>query len=213
VLLICPTAHRISIADHIHSDASASFPSLRIDLQTYGDQHDVSFGTCSILRHFAYRIERDFLVLPCDLIPPPSFPLSIILNKFRQESTLDDSICTTFWFETPRYADKHIADEWGPAQSSVPILWDEKTETLLHVDVPDRLGRSGDELKPRMSLLSMYVRPNMHLINVNHVSTRYPRSKLSNVLHDSSVYACSRSLLDVLQSKPTFESLRQEFIP
>jgi len=71
-------------------------------------------------------------------------------------------------------------------------LMGRKTETLLHVDVPDGPGRSGDELKLEMSLLSIYP---------------------VNVLQDSSVYACSRSVLDIRQSKPTFESLRQEFIP
>ena len=44
VILACPTSHRRSIADHVRSDASASFPSLRIDLQTYGDPQDSSFG-------------------------------------------------------------------------------------------------------------------------------------------------------------------------
>lgn len=144
---MCPTAHRISIADHIQS----AFPSLRIDMQTYGDQQDISFETCAILRHFAHRIGRDFVVFPCDFIPPPSLPLSTILNKFRQESTLDDSICTSCWYEAP---EKQNSDEWGPSISTVPVVWDENTGTLLHVDIPDPGERPRDEISLRMSLLS-----------------------------------------------------------
>ena len=155
VLLVCPTLQRRSIADHVRSDASASFPSLRIDLQTYGDPQDSSFGTCSILRTFAHRIDRDFVVLPCDFIPPPSLQLSNVLNKFRMESAADGSILTSTWYEAPQQPDKHAGDEWGPHTLPTPIVWDEKSGSLLQVEVPDSSARNDEEIELKMSLLSM----------------------------------------------------------
>lgn len=157
VLLVCPTPHRRSIADHVGSDASASFPSLRVDLQTYGDPQDSSFGTGSILRTFAHRIDRDFVVLPCDFIPPPSLQLSTVLNKFRMESASDGSILASTWYETPPQPDKHSGDEWGPRTPPAFIVWDEKSGSLLQVEVPDSTTRKNDdEIELEMSLLSMY---------------------------------------------------------
>ena len=156
VLLVCPTSHRRSIADHVRSDASASFPSLRIDLQTYGDTQDSAFSTGSILRTFANRIDRDFVVLPCDFIPPPSLQLSTVLNKFRMESTSDGSILTSAWYEAPLQPDEHAGDEWGPHTPPTSIVWDEKSGSLLQVEVPDSSTRNDDEIELKMSLLSMY---------------------------------------------------------
>ena len=156
VLLVCPTSHRRSIVDYVGSDASASFPSLRIDLQTYGDPQDSSFGTGSILRTFAHRIDRDFVVLPCDFIPPPSLQLSTVLNKFRMESASDGSILTSTWYEGPPQPDKNSGNEWGPHTPPTSVLWDEKSESLLQVEVPDSITRNDDEIEIQMSLLSMY---------------------------------------------------------
>lgn len=97
------------------------------------------------------------MVLPCDFIPPPSLPLSTILNKFRQESTLDDAICTSCWYEVTPPSDKHSSDGWGPSVPPVPIVWDEETGTLLHVDIPDPAERSGEDIQLKMSMLSMCV--------------------------------------------------------
>lgn len=44
-------------------------------------------------------------------------------------------------------------------------------------------------------------------------TTRYPRTKLSSSFRDSHVYVCRRTVLDVLQQKSHFDSLREEFIP
>jgi len=42
--LVCPMSRREPTTDHVSFDASAPFPFLRIDLQTYGDQRDSSFN-------------------------------------------------------------------------------------------------------------------------------------------------------------------------
>ncbi|KAF9654084.1 UDP-3-O-glucosamine N-acyltransferase [Thelephora ganbajun] len=196
VLLVCPTSHRRSIADHVRSDASASFPSLRIDLQTYGDPQDSSFGTGSILRTFAHRIDRDFVVLPCDFIPPPSLQLLTVLNKFRMESAASGSILTSTWYEAPSQPDKNAGDEWGPHTPLTSIVWDEKTGSLLQVEIPNSLNRNDEEIELKMSLLSMH-----------------PRLKLTNRLQDSNVLVCHRSVLELLQKKRKLESLSKGFLP
>ncbi|KAF9562805.1 UDP-3-O-glucosamine N-acyltransferase [Agrocybe pediades] len=194
VLLICPASHRSSVYHHIHSDVSSS--SLRIDLQTYDESLDDNIGTCTLLRQFANRISEDFVVLPCDFIPPPDLPLSLLLNKFRVDTLSDGCLATTCWYpsRTPEKG-THI-EEWGPLPTTTSIVWDPATSTLLHVDTPDDKDRNAEELELKMSLLS-----------------RHPHLKLSTSLEDSHVYVCRRSVLDLLAEKPSFTSLREEFIP
>ncbi|THH15478.1 hypothetical protein EW146_g5006 [Bondarzewia mesenterica] len=197
VLLICPTAHRASISHHIHSDTSSSpYPSLQIDLQTYDESQDLSPGTCTVLRHFSNRIQKDFILLPCDFIPPESLPLNDILNKFRIEANMDGSIMTSCWFQASRPDKGAVPEEWGLPTSRTPIIWDDQSGTLLHIDTPDDLDQNADELMIRMSLLS-----------------RYPRTNLSSSYQDSHVYMCKRAVLDLLQQKTGFDSFREEFVP
>ncbi|KZT28923.1 UDP-3-O-glucosamine N-acyltransferase [Neolentinus lepideus HHB14362 ss-1] len=193
VILICPTAHRQAISHYIHSSSSTS---LRIDVHPYEETEDLSVGTCAILRHFTHLIQQDFVILPCDFVPPPSLPLSSILNKFRTESISDGCMSTACWFAPRRSEQGTIPDEWGQYEFSTPIVYDPVTGTLLHVDTPDDVDRNGDEIELRMSLL-----------------TRYPRTRLSSNLQDSHVYVCRRSVLDALAQKPTFDSIREEFMP
>jgi translation initiation factor eIF-2B subunit gamma len=158
VLLICPTAHRSSISHHIHSDtSSSSYPSLHVDVQTYDESPDEPVGTCAVLKHFSSRIQRDFVVLPCDFIPPEDLSLSSLLNKYRVESNLDGAIVTSCWLKAHGTDKGAVPEEWGRIGSSVSIIWDKKSGTLLHIDTPDDLDRNSDELEIRMSLLSRSV--------------------------------------------------------
>ncbi len=63
-----------------------------------------------------------------------------------------------------------------------------------------------------MSLLSKYV-----LCISTHFSSpytsRFPRVRLSSNFQDSHVYVCRRSILDILQEKPYYDSFREDFIP
>ncbi|KAF8993727.1 UDP-3-O-glucosamine N-acyltransferase [Cyathus striatus] len=194
VLLICPSIHRPSIYHHIHSDVSSS--SLRIDLQTYDESQDSSVGTCTLLRHFSSRITEDFVLVSCDFMPPPSLPLTVLLNKFRTDAVSCGAIATTCWYGLQKPEKGTFPEEWGPLPLSVPIVWEEATGTLLYVDTPDDVDRNSEELELRMSLLS-----------------RHSRTKLSSSFHDSHVYVCKRSILDVLHKKPNLDSFREEFIP
>ncbi|KAF8894888.1 UDP-3-O-glucosamine N-acyltransferase [Gymnopilus junonius] len=194
VLLICPSSHRSSIYHHIHSDVSSS--SLRIDLQTYDESRDDNTGPCALLRHFSNRITEDFVVVPCDFIPPPTLPLSLLLNKFRVDALSEACLATTCFFSSRPFEKETHFEEWGSLPSVCPIIWDPSAGSLLHIDTPDDQDRNSDAIELKMSLLS-----------------RYPRTKLSSFLQDSHVYVCRRSVLDILHEKPHFSSLREEFLP
>ncbi|KAH9986519.1 nucleotide-diphospho-sugar transferase [Russula compacta] len=197
VLLICPTAHRSSISHHIHSDtSSSSYPSLHVDVQTYDESPDEPVGTCAVLKHFSSRIQQDFIILPCDFIPPEDLTLSSLLNKYRVESNLDGAIVITCWLKAHGADKGTIPEEWGRIGSSVPIVWDKKSGTLLRIDTPDDCDRNPDEIEIPMSLLS-----------------RYPVASLSSQYTDSHAYVCKRSVLDVLHHKSMFDSFREEFVP
>ena len=155
-MLICPTAHRAALSNYIQSDSSASFPSLKIDLQTYEESQDLSVGTGTVLRHFANRIQQDFVLLPCDFVPPPSLSLTQVLNKFRTDSTYDGAIATTLFYEGRKPDKGSSTDEWGLVPTPTPIVWDAKSETLLHIDTPDDADRNNEEIELRMSLLTKY---------------------------------------------------------
>lgn len=156
-MLICPAIHRPAIYHHIHSDASVLPSPLRIDLQTYDESPDTSVGTCTLLRHFSSRIPEDFVLVPCDFIPPLTLPLSILLNKFRADAISDGSIATTCWIASHTPEKGAFPDEWGPLPRPMPIIWDQQTGTLLHVDTPDDQDRNAEELELRMALLNRLV--------------------------------------------------------
>ncbi|KAI0645894.1 UDP-3-O-glucosamine N-acyltransferase [Trametes meyenii] len=196
VLLICPTSHRAAMSNYIQSDASAPFPSLSIDVQTVEESQDMAPGTCSILRQFASRIKSDFILLPCDFVPPPTLPLSQVLNKFRTEVTYDGAIATACFFEASKHDKGTLTEDWGLAPSNNTIIFDERSGTLLYVDSPDDVDNNNQEFEFRMSLLS-----------------QYPRTKLSAKFRDSHVYVCRRTVLDVLSQKSQYESIKEEFIP
>lgn len=144
------------MSNYIQSDSS-SFPTLRIDLQTYEESQDLAVGTCTLLRHFSSRIQSDFVVLPCDFVPPSTLSLTQLLNKFRTETTYDGSIATACFYEASRADKSTVTEEWGILPTNVPIVFDERSGTLLHVDTPDDADKNSEEFELRMSLLSRSV--------------------------------------------------------
>lgn len=109
-----------------------------------------------MLRHFSNRITGDFILVPCDFITSPTLPLTRLLNKFRVDSTSDGAIATACWFEGQNLnlGKDAIPDEWGSSHNVVPMVWDESTETLLHIGTPDDDDRNAEEIELRMALLS-----------------------------------------------------------
>ncbi|KAG6813320.1 hypothetical protein H0H92_012133 [Tricholoma furcatifolium] len=166
------------------------------DIQTYDESQDSSVGTCTLLRHFSSRITEDFVLLPCDFLPPATLPLSTLLNKFRADAISDGSIATTCWFAEQKPEKAAFPDEWGPHPQPSPIVWDEASGTLLHIDTADDQDRNAEEIELRMALLS-----------------RYPRTRLSSAYQDSHVYVCRRTVLDALHEKRHFDSFREDFLP
>lgn len=159
VLLVCPARHKSAMSHYINSDASVStFPSLRIDLQTFDETAELGIGTCAILNHFANRIKQDFVLLPCDFLPSPSFPLTRVLDKFRTEATYDGSVATTCFFATHKPEKGASTEEWGILPTAVPIVWDEPSGTLLYIDTPEDVDKNTEELELSMSLLTRYFR-------------------------------------------------------
>jgi len=210
VLLICPARHRSSIHHHIHSDVSSS--SLRIDLQTYDDSQEGNVGTCSLLRQFSSRIPEDFVVVPCDFIPPPSLPLCHLLNKFRVDALSESLLATTCWHSSQPLEKGSFPEEWGPLPTTFPIVWDPSSSTLLHIETPDSIDRDADEIELKLPILSRSVMQLTFDFNLDP-NGRYPYTKLSSSFQDSHVYVFSRSVLDLLHQKPHFSSLREEFLP
>jgi len=156
VLIVCPTMHRQALTHHVHSDLSPALSSLHIEIQTYDETPESMVGTAVLLRHVANRIQQDFVLLPCDFIPPSlssssssssTLQLSTLLNQFRVDST-DGGLVTSTWF-----APSTVTEESGRS----PMVWDEKTKTLLYVDSLDDQDRNGDELELKMSVLSKCV--------------------------------------------------------
>ena len=97
------------------------------------------------------------MIVPCDFIPPQSLPLTLLLNKFRVDTLSEGSIATTCWYASHEPAKGAFLEEWGPAPSSTPIIWDPSTGTLLHIDTTDNLDRNAEGIELKMSLLSQYV--------------------------------------------------------
>ncbi|KAF9047268.1 UDP-3-O-glucosamine N-acyltransferase [Panaeolus papilionaceus] len=194
VLLICPARHRSSIYHHIHSDVSSS--SLRVDIQTFDESEDSPEGTCNLLRQISNRITEDFVLVPCDFVPPPSLPLSTLLNKFRVDAMAEGSLATTCWFAPKKQEKGTVVEEWGPTSGTTSIIWDPTAGTLLHIDSPDDVDRDSEDISLKMSLLN-----------------KYPHTKLSANLEDSHVYVCRRLVLDLLREKHHMDSLKDEFLP
>ncbi|KZV63026.1 hypothetical protein PENSPDRAFT_657664 [Peniophora sp. CONT] len=195
VLVVCPAAHRAQISHHIQSGASSSgFPSLSIAFSTY-EPSDTN-GTCVALNAAKARITRDFVLLPCDFVPPADLTLHTILDAFRVDVAVDGAIATGCWFAPNRPDKGTVPDEWGSMLSPSTIVWDQASSSLLHIDTEEDMERNGEELELRMALVN-----------------KFPRTRLSTALQDSHVYVCRHAVLDALALKPHFESFNKEFIP
>lgn len=154
ILLICPTVHRPSIYHHIHSDSSSIASSLRIDLQTYDETQDTAVGTCIILRSFADRITKDFIVLPCDFFPPPSLPLNKILNKYRADNACRGSLATICWISTQIPDKTSTFEEWGYPPCPPQIIWDGAKRVVVRIETPNKVDCNPQELDMSLSLLN-----------------------------------------------------------
>ncbi|PFH46388.1 hypothetical protein AMATHDRAFT_77696 [Amanita thiersii Skay4041] len=194
ILLICPALHRVAIHHHINSEMTSS--SLRVDLQTVEESRDAGAGTCALLRQFSSRITKDFVLLPCDFLPPSNFSLGTLLNRFRIDVLSDGAIGTACWFPSHKPDKVSYIDDWGVNTPNCSIAWDGISGTLLYIDTPDEFDLNAEDFRFRTSMIS-----------------RYPQSKLLANYEDSHVYVCCRSVLTILHEKKHHVSLREEFLP
>jgi len=123
--LVCPMPHWRSTADHVNFDASAPFRFFRIDLQTYGDPRDSSFGTVSIPRTFAHRTDRDSVVLPRDFTFSPTLKGELGPRGGR-DGDLHKTACTLSFelhvSSDPTPVAPPACSGGGPAVSSILVL-------------------------------------------------------------------------------------------
>lgn len=105
-------------------------------------------GTGRVLRRWRDHIKGDFVVLPCDLSPPPALSLSSLLDQHRNQM---GSLVTSLWYEK---GELELKDGDGP--ESVLVAWNKADGSdgtrgeLLGVTPLEELE---DELELRMSLL------------------------------------------------------------
>ncbi|KAL0956052.1 hypothetical protein HGRIS_002222 [Hohenbuehelia grisea] len=132
VLLICPSSHRAAISHYLHSDSGAPSTSLSIDVQAFDESPESAVGACTLLRQFSSRITTDFVLLPCDFIPPPNLTLCTLLDKFRTDSVADGAIATSCWFTATRPEKGAVPEEWGVLSPPTSIVWDKASNTLLY---------------------------------------------------------------------------------
>jgi translation initiation factor eIF-2B subunit gamma len=117
-------------------------------------------GTARILRRWRDWIRADFVVLPCDISPPPSLPLVKLLNRHRNQT---GSLVTSLWYEK---SEVELRDADGEsyccarggvltvllsAPESVLVGYDKKSQELLMVQPLEELE---DDLELRVSLLN-----------------------------------------------------------
>ncbi|KAI5451693.1 Translation initiation factor eIF-2B subunit gamma [Naganishia albida] len=146
-----------------------------------------SVGTARILRRWRDWIRSDFVVLPCDISPPPSLPLVKLLNRHRNQT---GSLVTSLWYEK---SEVELRDSDAP--ESVLVGYDKKSQELLMVQPLEELE---DDLELRISLLN-----------------RAPTLSLTTNLMDAHVYVFRRPVLDLMMSKDPrdLESIKENLVP
>ncbi|WWC59419.1 uncharacterized protein I303_101975 [Kwoniella dejecticola CBS 10117] len=157
VLIIVPPSFYNAVAEHVTEHYSmATHPRARIDIKRTSegekDDDDESSeanskaggrdGTARLLRRFKNWIRTDFVLLPCDLSPPSSLPLTSILDKHRSSP---DAVLTSVFYEPP----ESVKD----GEEKVLVAVDKKSDELLLIQPLESLG---DDLELRMALINSH---------------------------------------------------------
>jgi translation initiation factor eIF-2B subunit gamma len=97
--------------------------------------------------------QDDLVILPCDFFPPQALSLSAVLNQYR--TATDGMIMHSVWYELFPKEKESVDDLPGPSSPPL-IVFDEKTDSLLHIDysVPDQ-----EDITLRMGLAWKCVQP------------------------------------------------------
>ena len=142
-----------------------------------------------MLAQFTDEITSDFIIVPCDFVPPPSLQLSTLLDRFRMDPS--GLLMAALFYETAPAPSTALVpgDEPDPPPA---VLFDD-AGTLLKID--DDVD--AEELDVRMEML-----------------WTHPRSRLRTDLRDAHVYVCKSDVATLLSDDVhRFQSIRSDFIP
>ncbi|KAL7411937.1 nucleotide-diphospho-sugar transferase [Mrakia frigida] len=164
VLILTPASYYSALSHHLQSFRQSQIQNgdgaMKINLQAVkgsaagsegesdDDDDEVLKGkTADLLREYKDSLSTDFIVLPCDFIPPPNLLLSTVLDSHR---TRQNATLTTLFYER--------ADVGKEGPDRILVGLDKHTNTLLHVqDIEDM----DDDIPIRMSMMWKY--PNVTL--------------------------------------------------
>ncbi|XP_065367257.1 translation initiation factor eIF2B subunit gamma [Calliphora vicina] len=162
--------------------------SLKMKIDLVSIPTDSDFGTADSLRYIRDKIFSDFLVLSCDIVSNVSlYPL---INKFRQH----DASLTALLFKSGFESDVTLP---GPKSKHKP----ERDLIGIHPETRRLLFlASASDFEEVMNV-------NAHLLRKNGKMTIFSR------LTDSHIYVVKKWVLDYLEKKEHFSTLKGEFLP
>ncbi|XP_023306743.2 translation initiation factor eIF-2B subunit gamma [Lucilia cuprina] len=161
---------------------------LKMKLDIVSIPSDSDFGTADSLRYIRDKIMSDFLVLSCDIVSNVSlYPL---INKFRQH----DASLAALLFKSGFESDVTLP---GPKTKHKP----ERDLIGIHPETRRLLFlASASDFEEVMNV-------NAHLLRKNGKMTIFSR------LMDSHIYVVKKWVLDYLEKKEHFSTLKGEFLP
>ncbi|WVF69850.1 hypothetical protein IAT40_004631 [Kwoniella sp. CBS 6097] len=161
ILIIVPPSFYTSVAEHISEHYSmATHPKARIEIRrtTEGEKEDDEEqsenthkgssgiiqreGTARLLRRFKNWIRSDFVLLPCDLSPPVSLPLTSILDRHRSSP---DAVLTSVFYEPT----ESVKD----GEEKILVAMDKETDELLLIQPLEGME---DDLELRSALINSH---------------------------------------------------------
>ncbi|OCF42328.1 translation initiation factor eIF-2B subunit gamma [Kwoniella heveanensis CBS 569] len=161
ILIIVPPPFYTSVAEHISEHYSmATHPKARIEIRrtTEGEKEDDEEqsenthrassglvqreGTARLLRRFKNWIRTDFVLLPCDLSPPVSLPLTSILDRHRSSP---DAVLTSVFYEPT----ESVKD----GEEKILVAMDKETDELLLIQPLEGME---DDLELRSALINSH---------------------------------------------------------
>ena len=154
-----------------------------IRYETVDDDDCAGWETADWLRKFENLIKTDFIILPCDILPPTSLTLSNVLESHRKCNS--NTMVTSLYYEHPT----DFGSREGPSRALT--IYEPQTSTLImpSCDIIDAI-----DLKSRLVW-------------------EFPKLKLSTQVSDAHVYVVKRNVLDLLIARPEIASIREDLIP
>ncbi|CAD6573277.1 MAG: hypothetical protein TREMPRED_000764 [Tremellales sp. Tagirdzhanova-0007] len=161
ILLIVPPLFHAAISDHLsenYSDSTHARARIELKRHTDGEKDKEEMdaqrdeirggglgereGTARLLRRFKNFIKTDFVLLPCDLVPPATLSLSSILDKHR---SAPDAVLTSVLYEP--------VEAVRDGEEKLLVALDSESDELLLIQPLEGLEET---LDLRMSLIASH---------------------------------------------------------